>query len=57
MTGGTELVTELPLGDPVLEILFGSKPATIITPDQKKHPLADGDSLAAGKRVLKQCRS
>ncbi len=57
MTGGTELVTEMPLEDPALDILFGSKPATIVTPDQKRHPLADGDSAGAGKKFLKQCRS
>lgn len=55
MTGGTELVTELPLNDPVLEILFSGKPVTMITHDQKQHQLLDTDSGGVGKKFLKQC--
>lgn len=55
MTGGTELVTELPLHDPALDILFSGKPVTMITQDQKKHQLLDADRGGVGKKFLKQC--
>lgn len=55
MTGGSELVTEVPLNDPSLEILFGGKPVTMITQDQKKHQLLDADTRGTGKKFLKQC--
>lgn len=55
MTGGIELVTEVSLKDPALEILFGGKPVILITPDQKKHQLLDADNGGVGKRFLKQC--
>ncbi|WP_424362346.1 hypothetical protein [Methylocystis parvus] len=56
MTGGTELVTDLPLNDPAIDILFSGKAVTIVTPDQKKHTLVDADSAGATKKFLKQCR-
>lgn len=55
MTGGRELVTEVPLNDPVLEILFSGKLVTMITQDQKKHQLLDVDNGGVGKKFLKQC--
>jgi hypothetical protein len=56
MTGGTELATDLPLNDPAIEILFSGKPVTLITADQKKHPLVDADGAGATKKFLKQCQ-
>ncbi|WP_442753732.1 hypothetical protein ACNHKD_12070 [Methylocystis sp. JAN1] len=56
MTGGTELATDLPLNDPAVEILFSGKAVTLVTPDQKKHPLVDADAAGAAKKFLKQCR-
>ncbi len=56
MTGGTELVTDLPLNSPAVEILFSGKAVKIVTPDQKTHTLFDADSSGAAKKFLKQCK-
>ncbi|QGM98817.1 hypothetical protein [Methylocystis parvus] len=56
MTGGTELVTDLPLDSPAAEILFSGKVVKIVTPDQKTHTLFDADSSGAAKKFLKQCK-
>lgn len=56
MTGGTELVTDLPLNSPAVDILFSGKAVSIVTPDQKKHPLLDADASGAGKKFRKKCQ-
>lgn len=56
MTGGTELAAELPLDDAAIDVLFGGKAVSIVTPDGKKHPLVDADASGAAKKFLKQCR-
>jgi hypothetical protein len=56
MTGGTELATELPLDDAAIGVLFSGKAVSIVTPDQKKHPLVDADASGTAKKFLDRCR-
>lgn len=55
MTGGIELLTEIALEDPAVDILFSGKPVTITMPNQKRDRLLDADAGRIGRKFLKQC--
>ena len=55
MTGGIELLTEIPLEDPAVDILFSGKPVTITMPNQKRAHLLDADVDRTGRKFLKRC--
>lgn len=56
MTGGTELVAEVGLDDPVVDILFSGRQVTIVTPGKKKERLLDADASGVTKKFVDDCR-